>query len=163
MNHLLLLTWNGILTGFQCLRNFAHEKLQTHHGQWMKKSAIEQCYICNNYVANRFALFRAGKGHGHEAITSLVTSVLPHSWGHAHRVDSFVWPRFRDSIPNLTGDYLNTFSCPIKVKGETVCGSQARGWCGRGSIGQLDATIIKVCLNLSFSIPEMSFSFLLLL
>lgn len=28
-----------------------------------------------------------------------------------------------NKIPNSTGDDLNTFSCPIKVKGKTVCGS----------------------------------------
>lgn len=99
-------------------------QLLTCYGQWVKKSGTERCCICNDYVANWFAFFWAGKGDGCEAITSLVILILCHPLGSCPLNGLLSGLNSGNKIPNSTGDDLNTFSCPVKVKGKTVCGSQ---------------------------------------
>lgn len=118
--------------------------------------------------------FWAGRVHGQEAIASLTTLTLTFPRGCVEscslRRPFCVTLIQETATPNSSSDDRNTSSLPYKGKGKTACGSQRWSvrseWESgnpRGRAGQSDATVLTVCLNLSFPLPEMSPPLLLLL
>lgn len=91
-------------------------------GSGVKTSGAERCYICND-CGKLVRIFRGWQRVWMWSHHKSCNFNSPPSLGSCPLSGLLSGLNSGNKILNSAGDDLNTFSCPVKVKGKTVCGS----------------------------------------